>query len=195
MEAKSVEDNGRGIEFCVYCYNVQPGITINYKTGESSGPEFTGTTTQNHESNKTTTTPSITDNKENNSLSNMISDKYVLNTNSKKVHFPTCSSVKDISDKNKSPYNGKAEDLTSQGYTPCGICKPYVIEKPKVDVVPSVNIDSKEVSYILNTNTKVFHYPSCRSVKQMSEKNKREFSGTSSEARNLGYKSCGICKP
>ena len=35
IEAKSVEDNGKGICFNVYCYNVQPGIEINYKTGES----------------------------------------------------------------------------------------------------------------------------------------------------------------
>lgn len=36
MEAYSVEDNGDGVCFCVYCYNVQPGIEINYKTGRSS---------------------------------------------------------------------------------------------------------------------------------------------------------------
>lgn len=35
MEAYSVEDKGRGIQFCVYCYNVQPGVTINYTTGGS----------------------------------------------------------------------------------------------------------------------------------------------------------------
>jgi DNA-entry nuclease len=35
MEAFSVEDNGKEIQFNVYCYNVQPGITINYATGES----------------------------------------------------------------------------------------------------------------------------------------------------------------
>ena len=35
MEAKSVEDNGEGILFCVYCYNVQPQITINYSDGSS----------------------------------------------------------------------------------------------------------------------------------------------------------------
>ena len=38
MEAKSVEDGGEGISFNVYCYNVQPGIRINYKDG-SSQPE------------------------------------------------------------------------------------------------------------------------------------------------------------
>lgn len=36
MEAYSVEDNGKGVCFNVYVYNVQPGITINYATGESS---------------------------------------------------------------------------------------------------------------------------------------------------------------
>ena len=34
MEARSVEDNGE-LEFCVYCYNIQPGIEIDYKTGKS----------------------------------------------------------------------------------------------------------------------------------------------------------------
>ncbi len=36
MEAYSVEDNGKGVSFNVFVYNVQPGITINYKTGDSS---------------------------------------------------------------------------------------------------------------------------------------------------------------
>ena len=35
MEAESVEDDGAGVKFNVYCYNVQPGIGINYKTGDS----------------------------------------------------------------------------------------------------------------------------------------------------------------
>ena len=35
MEGYSVEDNGEGIKYCVYCYNVQPGVEIDYKTGES----------------------------------------------------------------------------------------------------------------------------------------------------------------
>ena len=35
MEAYSIEDNGTGICFCVYCYNVQPGVTIDYRTGKN----------------------------------------------------------------------------------------------------------------------------------------------------------------
>jgi len=36
IEAKSVEDNGKGIQFNVYCYNVQPRVKIDYATGENS---------------------------------------------------------------------------------------------------------------------------------------------------------------
>lgn len=35
IEARSVEDDGAGIEFCVYCYNVQPGVTIDYRDGSN----------------------------------------------------------------------------------------------------------------------------------------------------------------
>ena len=35
MEAYSVEDGGKGICFCVYCYNVQQGIVIDYRTGKN----------------------------------------------------------------------------------------------------------------------------------------------------------------
>lgn len=35
MEGWSVEDNGEGVAFCMFCYNVQPGIVIDYATGES----------------------------------------------------------------------------------------------------------------------------------------------------------------
>ena len=36
MEAESVEDNGAGIKFNVFCYNKQPGIYIEYSTGDSA---------------------------------------------------------------------------------------------------------------------------------------------------------------
>lgn len=39
IEAYSVEDKGKGVAFCVYCYNVQPGVTIDYKTGENKESE------------------------------------------------------------------------------------------------------------------------------------------------------------
>ena len=49
---------------------------------------------------------------------------YVLNTNSKKFHFPSCASVETIKPKNKSAYTGAREDLIAQGYLPCKRCNP-----------------------------------------------------------------------
>ena len=108
MEAYYVEDDGDGICFNVFVYNVQPQITINYATGDSS---FNGTTTE-IESSQTQT-----ENKTE-------SATYILNTNTKKFHYPTCSSVSRMSEKNKETYNGSRDDLISQGYDPCGNCHP-----------------------------------------------------------------------
>lgn len=52
------------------------------------------------------------------------SGNYVLNTNSKKFHFPSCASVETIKPKNKSAYTGAREDLIAQGYLPCKRCNP-----------------------------------------------------------------------
>ena len=99
IEGYSVEDNGEGICFCAYAYNVQPGILINYATGESQlDPSYQGPDS------------SVQD--------------YVLNTRSKKFHYPTCSSVDTISDKNKGYFTGTRDELKAQGFEPCGSCRP-----------------------------------------------------------------------
>ncbi len=49
---------------------------------------------------------------------------YVLNTNSKKIHYPDCRAVNSISDYNKQTVNDSMANLEKQGYTKCGICKP-----------------------------------------------------------------------
>ena len=105
MEAHSVEDNGKGINFCVYCYNVQPGIDIDYATGDS----------------KVSETNPVTNNA--NPVENVTSD-YVLNTNTKKFHKPDCTSVSQMKEKNKKYFSGTREEVISQGYEPCGNCKP-----------------------------------------------------------------------
>ena len=55
--------------------------------------------------------------------------------------------------------------------------------------------NSTEASYILNTNTKKFHYPNCSSVDQMSDKNKKEVTSSREEIIQQGYSPCGRCKP
>ena len=97
MEAWSVEDAGDGVCFNVYVYNVQPGITIDYATGESwqEGTE-----------------PADGD------------VTYILNTNSHKFHYPDCAGAASMSDANRQEYTGSREDLIARGYTPCGQCDP-----------------------------------------------------------------------
>lgn len=113
MEAKSVEDNGDDILFNVYVYNVQPGVSINYKTGNS---DLDGTIAVQ----EPTSTPKPAE--EEKAPTNEM--KYVLNTNTKKFHYPTCSSVKTIKDSNMKEFKGDREDLISQAYDPCKRCNP-----------------------------------------------------------------------
>lgn len=100
MEAWSVEDQGAGICFNVYVYNVQPGKNIDYKSGI------------------------VTDNAKDPSTDPSESYTYVLNTNTMKFHYSSCSSVNQMSENNKSYFKGTREQAIKNGYSPCGNCQP-----------------------------------------------------------------------
>jgi len=51
-----------------------------------------------------------------------VAQAYILNTSSKKIHYPGCSSAKKISAANKAEHTGDYSALLEQGYTTCGIC-------------------------------------------------------------------------
>lgn len=119
MEAKSVEDDGAGVCFCVYVYNCQPGVVIDYASGVSAlGESVSGS--------ESTTTPevSVPNSGEEVPVSQGEGTKYIMNTNTHKFHYPSCSSVDDMKEKNKQEYQGNREDLISLGYDPCKRCNP-----------------------------------------------------------------------
>ncbi len=99
MEGYSVEDGGEGVCFNVYCYNVQPGVEIDYTTGENWAADA-------------------------DNGGDAAEVTYVLNTSSKKFHLPDCSGAKNMKEENRQDYTGTREMLIQQGYTPCGQCKP-----------------------------------------------------------------------
>lgn len=99
MEAYSVEDNGDGVCYNVYCYNVQPGVVIDYATGDS------------HLENQST---ELTNQKMN----------YILNTYRKKFHTENCASAAEMNEKNKQTYYGTRDEVIEMGYEPCGNCHP-----------------------------------------------------------------------
>ena len=102
MEAWSVEDQGEDICVCIFAFNVQPGIQINYATGDSVLSTDTDATAP--------------------SANNTDGYDYVLNTNSMKFHMPDCTYAAKISPNNRHDYHGYEQDLILMGYEPCGSC-------------------------------------------------------------------------
>lgn len=113
MEALSVEDEGEGIMYNVYCYNVQPDVGIDYATGESW---LESTQSQSGETEQKDTKPVKQD------TTNLT--KYVLNTSTMKFHKPDCSGVERMSKENRRSVKAERQSLIDQGYTPCGQCEP-----------------------------------------------------------------------
>ena len=123
MEGYSVEDKGTGISYCVFAYNVQPSIIIDYATGESKLAD--GVKQDKQKSATLTPTPSPEPEKQEPTTGSEASQAdYILNTNTKKFHYPTCSSVNDMKEKNKQEFFGTRDEAISNGYSPCGRCKP-----------------------------------------------------------------------
>lgn len=116
MEAISVEDDGEGILFCVYVYNYQPGIIINYATGESRLDD--GAVIPEDD------TPAPAPDGGNDDNLDANDGTYVLNVSSMRFHKPNCSGVATMKEENKQTYTGSREDLITEGYEPCGTCKP-----------------------------------------------------------------------
>ena len=131
LEGYSVEDEGEGISFCVYCYNVQPNIILDYSTGESSAeraseedkdePSSPSTNKPNITPTPTPepTTPTVTLAEEPTQTAD-----YILNTNTHKFHYPDCSSVKSMKESNKEYFSGSRDEIIARGYEPCKRCNP-----------------------------------------------------------------------
>lgn len=135
MEGYSVEDEGDGICFCVYAYNVQPGITIDYATGDSWLSSEKGNSDSSSGGNSAVSQSATdksgtqqaavqTESVKETSAPVSTGTEYILNTNTKKFHYPSCSSVKQMKASNKKEYTGSRDDLIAQGYDPCKKCNP-----------------------------------------------------------------------
>ena len=108
MEARSVEDGGAGVSFNVFCHNVQPGIEIDYGTGESrrsqTAVDAGGSDSDVHSEGTA----------------------YILNIDSGKFHLPDCPSVGKMADHNKRDIACAYDEMIANGYSPCGNCRPMI---------------------------------------------------------------------
>lgn len=147
IEAKSVEDNGGGILFNVYCYNVQPGVGINYENGDSwldgttsqqqsaqtDTPQNEGSQSSNgsmagalagESGSSSSITGSASSGSDSSAAENSVSDSSNSETmvhitaTGKKYHRAGCRTLK------KSDTEVTLDEAKSMGLSPCGICNP-----------------------------------------------------------------------
>ena len=132
MEAYSVEDEGDGLCFNVFVFNVQPGIEIDYATGESrlsddgaANGAINGEVADTEITTEVETTDEVCFATE--AERGILAEdeyNYVLNTNTRKFHLPDCPSVNDMKQKNRKNFSGNRDDVIDNGYEPCKRCNP-----------------------------------------------------------------------
>jgi DNA-entry nuclease len=162
MEVWSVEDEGKGICFNVFCYNVQPGIEIDYATGESKRVINIASSDENANSEDTSAPKSLKENdssSENEDKASAEIDKQISSETEKKLDNEKNNEVETGEEKND---EGNSYEETTR-------------------------------DYVLNVNSHRIHLPSCKSVGDISEKNKLEYKGTLKELKDKGYTPCGRC--
>ena len=112
IEAYSIEDHGIGLSMNVFCFNVQPGVIIDYSTGDNYAVDSDSTDKEQISDDDTSIfvpSPGTT---------------YIINTNTRRFHLIECQSVQEMKDKNRVEFSGTREELIEEGYIPCGRCHP-----------------------------------------------------------------------
>ena len=194
MEAKSVEDKGEGICFSVFCYNVQPGVAINYTDGTSredgslvfpestkkpavktsagavDAPSATADTSTSQPSHESEKAPS--------------SQPQVPSTEEPATKLPE----ETVQSQTAQPQAVSTEEASSQ--TPPEAAKATDTTVSQTPQEPSVS-----TGYVLNTNSHKFHRPDCSSVGTMKPKNRQDVNWTKAECEAAGYEGCKNCNP
>ena len=166
LVAYSLEDGGAGLSFNVYCYNVQPGVRISYKTGKSMlDPETVPEGAETDAVKGGASANGETDSEK------AGGSKDGAETDSGKAGGSTDGADTDSS-KGGGASEGKGEST----------------EYPPLDV-------PEGVTYILNKNTMRFHRTDCKGARTIREHNREWFYGTRDEAVDAGYIPCGMCEP
>lgn len=166
MEAESVEDGGRAIRFNVFIYNVEPGVKIDYVTGD------------NWESNEI---PAVTTKGEATSTRGTNADA-ALSQNTSGKSEASASGASNPSTSGSSTAGNGAQAAASGSASAGG------------DSPSSAN-DAEQQTYILNKRSHKFHRPECDGVQSMSPSNKEEFTGLRQTLIDEGYSPCKSCNP
>ena len=130
IEALSMEDGGQGVSLNVFLRNIQPGVAIDYATGNNWADEAAtaGNWSASAAAGATPLAPistaATTSQADDASTDTPATVTYVVNKNTGKFHYPSCSSVPKIKAKNRIDSNQTRDELIAQGYVPCKNCNP-----------------------------------------------------------------------
>lgn len=167
MEAWSVEDHGGGICYNIFVYNAQPGIVIDYATGDSyASADF-------HAADSGAPPAGSDGIPAQGSQNGSGMDSPQENTNTSGAGSPQENT--DI------PGTDASQNSSSDS-----------VENTNSDVN---HAEPPAADYVLNTNTGKFHYPNCSSVQEMAEHNKLYYSGSREDVIAMGYVPCKRCNP
>lgn len=143
LEGWSVEDGGEGVCFDVFAYNCQPGVAIDYATGDNwADGSMAEPAASPAEADAGWSLPAgaaaasvagiaagegargSSDDPDGGPAPDPDAQEYVLNTNTHKFHYPWCASVEDMKEKNKRFTTETRDEIIAQGYAPCKRCNP-----------------------------------------------------------------------
>ena len=212
MEAESVEDGGSGVSFNAYCYNVQPGISIDYATGDSSGQAYTGSEASKYDG-VDFQSPAVIK-----AVQQALNDKgYDCGTPDGIAGSGTASATAHF----KADHGLSGDGIDAALALTLGLNAYQLLDlssKAASDQAPAAQggqssgaagqasgaqageasgsgLTGPAISYIVNTNTGKFHSPGCSSIGQMSDSNKMEYTGSRDDLIAMGYQPCKRCNP
>ncbi len=122
VEAFSLEDDV--ISICTFCYNAEPGIEIDYATGENHLTEAMERSIEEAKAEEESESEEASEEIPRSGENSSVEYDYICNTNTKKFHYPDCKSVDQMKEKNKLERTCTREELINEGYSPCGNCNP-----------------------------------------------------------------------
>lgn len=178
MEAESIEDGGQTVRFNVFVYNVEPGVEIDYVTGESRESSDVPSVATGGEVTTTGADASTAAGKETSGASTKSPNG---NARSERTNNTTSKGDAENGQSNQANNATGSSDATN----------------------PSNGAGSEEGSatsygsqeYVLNTKSMKFHCPTCSSVNDIADNNKQEATATRDELISEGYSPCKQCNP
>ncbi len=182
MEAESIEDGGKAIRFNVFIYNVEPGVEINYVTGDNWESSKTVATTSEGEATKTTARTK--DEALEKTAAELAAEEGSAADGNDNGN---ASGTSNASGSNSSSNSNSTSASSSSGSE--------ASDSASSSASTSASNASDQQEYVLNTKNKKFHKPSCSGADNISSDNRKTFTGSRETLIDRGYAPCGQCNP